>query len=37
MHRQQRQRSVLEQDMGILCHGDKGDVTVAQLIFFESD
>jgi len=37
MHRQQRQRSVLEQDMGILCYGDKGNVTVAQLMFSESD
>jgi hypothetical protein len=28
---------MLEQDMGILCHGDKGDVTVEQLMISECD
>ncbi|CAD6255606.1 unnamed protein product [Miscanthus lutarioriparius] len=32
-HRQQRQRSMLPEDMGILCHGDGGEFTVAELMF----
>jgi hypothetical protein len=37
MRWQQRQRSMLEQGMCILCHGEKGDVMVAQLMFCQRD
>ncbi|XP_002450039.2 uncharacterized protein LOC8076349 [Sorghum bicolor] len=32
-YRRQRQRTMLPEDMGILCHGDQGEFTVAELLF----
>ncbi|PWZ11969.1 hypothetical protein Zm00014a_015427 [Zea mays] len=32
-HRRQQQRTMIEEDMGILCHGDKGEFTVADLTY----
>ncbi|AQK98219.1 hypothetical protein ZEAMMB73_Zm00001d011869 [Zea mays] len=32
-HRSQQQRTMMEEDMGILCHGDKGEFTVADLTY----
>jgi len=36
-YRNQQQRIMLDQDVGILCHGDEGEFTVAQLAFSEND
>jgi len=32
-HRQQRQRTMLPEDMGILCHGDEGEFTLQNSCF----
>ncbi|KAL5656229.1 hypothetical protein ACJX0J_035548, partial [Zea mays] len=32
-HRRQQQRTMIEEDMEILCHGDKGEFTVANLTY----